>query len=351
MTNPAKNLESVASKWTNELNDVKWNAINLLDLYASIPTKPASSWSFELPSSSGPITFTAEGEGLAIDQDEVNEIAVLFGDYSSIYKASSGVIQSLSLTKDGVKIAPTLFLNDIPFGNSSTDSEALLKVVIEDLTDADQAVGESTINFLIDYLNTDVRSFRTTRLTDAQFNLTLRGRRPINGNGNQYDNVINGNSKANTLRGYAGDDTLNGKGSRDTLFGHGGDDILNGGGANDTLNGGPGQDIMNGGPGKDTFVYKRTNDSKIDNEDIILGFNGRRGDRIDLSAVDANSGNPGKDTFKWIGKKEFSGAAGEVRFEAGMLEMNINSNLNPEMAILLDGVNSFRRDYIIFGNE
>jgi len=352
VTNPIKNVESVTTDWINRLDDVRWNNLNVSDLIASIPKEASNSWSFELPSSSGPITLTVKGQDLAIKlTPEALLLIIIFGNYSQIYEASTGTVHSLSLAKDGAKIAPTLFLKDVPFGTSATDNEALLKVFIEDLTDADEAVGESTISFLIDHLDTDVRSSRTTRLTDAKFNLYLDGLSPINGNGNQYDNIINGNSKANTLRGYTGDDTLNGLGGRDTIFGHGGDDILNGGGANDILNGGLGQDTMNGGPGRDTYVYKRTNDSRVDREDIILHFNGSRGDRIDLSAVDANRATAGKQQFKWIGKREFSGAPGEVRFENGFLEMNTNSNLNPEMAIILDGVNSFNRDYIIFGNN
>ena len=56
-------------------------------------------------------------------------------------------------------------------------------------------------------------------------NLTLLGTAPINGTGNEINNVITGNIAANTLTGGAGNDTLNGGGGADTLSGGLGNDV------------------------------------------------------------------------------------------------------------------------------
>ena len=67
----------------------------------------------------------------------------------------------------------------------------------------------------------------------------------------------------------------------DVLYGGSGSDTLNGGDATDVLIGGYGRDTIDGGNGNDTIL------SLNDTNDIINNF--VSGDKIDLSAIDANS--------------------------------------------------------------
>ncbi len=118
-------------------------------------------------------------------------------------------------------------------------------------------------------------------------NLTLTGASAINGTGNTLANLLRGNAAANTLSG--------------------------GNGA-DTLIGGAGVDSLTGGSGADVFRFESAGDSGVGVglRDIITDFvNGT--DKIDLSAIDANSGAAGKQDFVGIGTAAFS-AAGQVRY-------------------------------------
>ena len=112
----------------------------------------------------------------------------------------------------------------------------------------------------------------------------------------QYNLV--GTGAANTITTGALDDTIDGGG---------GNDILNGGDGNDTLNGGAGDDTMNGGAGNDTFRFQSSADA---DGDTILDF--QPGDKIDLSAIDANSGSIGNGTFTLVTGDGFN-AAGALR--------------------------------------
>jgi len=55
-------------------------------------------------------------------------------------------------------------------------------------------------------------------------NLTLNGNKPVNGTGNNLNNVIVGNAQNNTLTGLSGNDNLNGGVGTDTLVGGKGND-------------------------------------------------------------------------------------------------------------------------------
>ena len=109
-----------------------------------------------------------------------------------------------------------------------------------------------------------------------------------------YGTVIE-NAIGSTERDYLlGNDVDN------VLTGLGGDDVLVGGFGNDTLIGGEGADELSGGAGADLFV--------IEGNDIITDFASGE-DTIDLSGYD----------FSYVGENAFSGTAGELRYEDGML--------------------------------
>jgi Ca2+-binding RTX toxin-like protein len=83
---------------------------------------------------------------------------------------------------------------------------------------------------------------------------------------------------------------------------------------NDTFIGGLGQDILTGGIGADTFRFLSIADSAVGaGRDLITGFSQAQGDLIDLSAIDANDIDPGRQAFTFVGRSAFTGSAGELR--------------------------------------
>ncbi len=120
--------------------------------------------------------------------------------------------------------------------------------------------------------------------------------------------TIAGTSKADVLKGGAGADKIMGGAGNDRLFGYGGNDILYGA---------AGADRLIGGSGADTFVYRSLRDSSplATRQDTILDFSGKAGDKVDLSAIDADSGKAGDQAFAFIGTLGFTGKAGQLRYE------------------------------------
>lgn len=147
-------------------------------------------------------------------------------------------------------------------------------------------------------------------------NLTLTGGSAINGTGNGENNILIGNNGVNTLSGGAGDDIL---------FG------------------GLGADTLVGGAGTDTFLYTALNQSPFNatNRDSIANFASGL-DKIDLSALDANTNVAGDQAFIFIGNAAFT-AAGQVRYAGGMLQANVggtNGN-TADFSITLTGAPTF----------
>ncbi|MGA4452998.1 calcium-binding protein [Pseudomonas fortuita] len=172
-------------------------------------------------------------------------------------------------------------------------------------------------------IDTIISSINRT-LGDYQENLILTGTASIYGNGNGLANVLTGNSGNNVLNGGSGNDTISG------------------GGGNDRLIGGLGKDVLTGGAGKDVFVYNSTVESGLtmSNRDVISDFQ-RGSDKIDLSKLDANTATIANDAFHTIfnGAANFT-AAGQLKFDGGILYGNTNSDSNPEFAIQITGVTS-----------
>lgn len=121
-----------------------------------------------------------------------------------------------------------------------------------------------------------------------------------------------------TFNGTKHSETINGTGGDDRIFGENGNDSLNGGAGNDILIGGAGADELTGGAGKDWFRYTSVSESSAAGGiDRIIDFGGAAtGERLDLSAIDANSnaGAAGDQAFTFIGVDAiFTGTAGELR--------------------------------------
>jgi Ca2+-binding RTX toxin-like protein len=159
-------------------------------------------------------------------------------------------------------------------------------------------------------------------------NLTLTGSAAIDGTGNGLANVITGNAAANVISGLDGNDTL---------YGNAG---------NDTLIGGTGTDTMTGGSGSDTFVFANGDfgGATAATADEIVDFTGGQ-DKIDLSAVDANTLVGGDQAFAFIGTAAFSDTAGELRYEqisgATYLTGDTNGDGIADFMIKVDGNHLF----------
>ena len=142
--------------------------------------------------------------------------------------------------------------------------------------------------------------------------------------GNHSDRLEGGNGK-DRLFGGGRIDKLFGDAGADKLFGQEGGDTLEGGAGNDKLNGGDGQDFIYsdggrdtliGGRGKDHFVFRLASDSAPDksNRDVIVDFSLKQYDRLHLEDIDAKLG-PRNDVFNMIDEREFTGKAGQLRYE------------------------------------
>jgi len=137
------------------------------------------------------------------------------------------------------------------------------------------------------------------------------------------DDIIKGGAGSDWLAGLGGEDHLEGGGDDDTLFGGGNQDLILGGAGSDHLIGGTGNDRLDGGAGKDFLIGDDGNDVFVVSSVADSGPGGAfrdniidflvGSDRIDLSAIDANSNTGADDSFAFIGGARFSHTAGELR--------------------------------------
>lgn len=179
------------------------------------------------------------------------------------------------------------------------------------------------------------------KLANNVENLILTGSTGISGAGNTLANTITGNAAANRLLGWEGNDVLNGGAGNDTL---------EGGAGNDTLIGGAGKDVLTGGLGNDIFDFNALSEMGITSTtwDVITDF--AKGDRIDLSTLDANTATAANDAFigTLIGATAAFTTAGQLKFAAGVLYGNTDADGDAEFAIQLTGVNTLvAADFIL----
>ncbi|HEY7088759.1 MAG TPA: M10 family metallopeptidase C-terminal domain-containing protein, partial [Tepidisphaeraceae bacterium] len=111
-----------------------------------------------------------------------------------------------------------------------------------------------------------------------------------------FADLFRGDDVGNTVISRVGDDQL---------FGGGGNDRLIAGTGNDILSGGLGADALAGEQGADTFKYFAVEESSgavvngVKQTDDITDFT-QGEDRIDLSAIDANSALAGDQAFTFL---------------------------------------------------
>lgn len=158
-------------------------------------------------------------------------------------------------------------------------------------------------------------------------------------NGGLGNDWLGGSAGADTLLGGAGNDWLFGEGGADLLIGGLGHDRLYGGADNDRLQGLAGADSLYGGAGADVFVFASVSDSTPRARDYIDDFTPADGDRIALTAIDANSLANGNQAFTYIGDQSFSGTAGELRWlrtaNATYVQADVNGDRVADVAIMI----------------
>jgi serralysin len=123
-------------------------------------------------------------------------------------------------------------------------------------------------------------------------NQILTGTSALNATGNNFNNELTGNSGKNILTG------------------------------------GLGADQYTGGGGADAFVFKSVQDSLVSSPDTISDFHSdfQTGDKIDLSAIDANTSLKRDQAFTFIGGDSFHHKAGELQFSGGLLSGDVNGD-------------------------
>jgi Ca2+-binding RTX toxin-like protein len=126
--------------------------------------------------------------------------------------------------------------------------------------------------------------------------------------GNSGNDKLLGGADNDTLSGGTGNDKLDGGTGKDYLAGDADNDVLSGGADSDRLLGGSGADTLYGGTGKDTlkgglgadyFQFKSIADSGIlsSTRDLVSDFTQSEGDKLDLSAIDADTTLLGNQAF------------------------------------------------------
>lgn len=197
--------------------------------------------------------------------------------------------------------------NDRPIAVAASTSHVDLGGRAYDVTVYDPLVSDKAIATYTNVTSVDVA------VSDHPVIVELTDRsglpRPVAGNDAAPEIV----APALQLSGGKAVDTLTGGAGHDTLKGLAGHDRLLGGAGNDTLIGGAGGDQLTGGAGADLFVLKAVGESKVSpaDRDTILDFSHAQGDRIDLSALDANVRVAGNQAF-FLGGSTFTKKAGEL---------------------------------------
>jgi Ca2+-binding RTX toxin-like protein len=216
-------------------------------------------------------------------------------------------------------------------------------------------------------------------------NLTFTGVGTFTGTGNTLANVITGGAGNDTLDGGAGADTMTGGTGNDTYVvdnagdvvnenpgegidtvkttlssytlpanvenliytgasafagtGNSLNNVLTGGPGADTLTGGAGADTLTGGAGADHFVFSSAD---FGTTDEITDFSHAAGDKIDLSAIDANTTINKDQAFTFIGTGAFTHVAAQLHYTisggAMLLSGDVNGDGVADFTIKVDGV-------------
>ncbi len=134
----------------------------------------------------------------------------------------------------------------------------------------------------------------------------------------------------------------------ENAIGGAGADVLVGNAQANQLTGGAGADVLTGGLGADQFIYTN-GDSPAGARlrDTIKDFNGRQGDHLDLSGIDANAITIGDQAFSYIAAAKFHRVAGELRFNSSVLQGDTNGDGVADFELSLTGVRTLDATWLI----
>ncbi|MBK6998771.1 MAG: hypothetical protein IPH35_01930 [Rhodoferax sp.] len=171
--------------------------------------------------------------------------------------------------------------------------------------------------------------------------------------GNDGNDTLIGSAESDQIDGGAGNDTIYGDYSNKSDTGEPLSISPNPGNGNDPLWGIREGDTLTGGTGADRFTYIHIKESPpgTNKHDVITDFSSVQGDKIDLSAMDANlSTSTTIDKFTFIGSRNFgsSSSAHELRFVSTtsgsvtntLLQGDVNRDNVADFEIALTGVTS-----------
>ncbi len=162
-----------------------------------------------------------------------------------------------------------------------------------------------------------------------------------------------GYSNQQLVNSQDGADTVSGGSAGDTLNGGNGNDVIAGNGGADLLTGGAGSDTLTGGGGLDKFIFTGLADfGPVGQEDVIVDFTHADGDRIVLTAIDANPVAPADQAFAWLGTGSFTSAPGQLRYDVvgtdAMVQGDVNGDGVTDFQFKLPGVTSLQTgDFIL----
>nr|MCH9714899.1 cadherin-like domain-containing protein [Cyanobacteriota bacterium] len=123
---------------------------------------------------------------------------------------------------------------------------------------------------------------------------------------------------------------LTGTKHRDTLTGNVLSNSISGHRGNDRIFGDLGADHLTGGKGKDRFIYLSTDESTAMQQDTV-SF-GKK-DRFDFRSLDGNSAIAGQQALDYIGRKTFTGSAGELRYTGSGLQADTTGDGIADFAV------------------
>jgi VCBS repeat-containing protein len=206
--------------------------------------------------------------------------------------------------------------------------------------------GVGTWSYTLDNSKSAVQALASGATYDDKFTVTS-----YDGSARQTVTItIYGSDDYIALTGTAGADTLTGSSQQEIISGLGGNDNLKGEGNNDILIGGGGADTLSGGSGADIFIYTSIDDSSFveqsdstANRDTIKDFT-QGTDKIDLSAIDANTTISGNQAFTGLspGGNTTSYTTGVLywwtnQYNETILIANVDSDSTIELYIRITG--------------
>ena len=150
----------------------------------------------------------------------------------------------------------------------------------------------------------------------------------------EYQNVaIAYGTVIENATGGSARDLIHGNEVDNILIGLGGNDVIRGFEGNDILIGGLGGDTLTGGAGDDRFVFDQLNDLGNTITDFSLG------DVLDFGELNID--------LSFIGGSAFSGTAGELRYDGGVLSGDFNGDMVADFSVIMTGMPTLSPDQMV----